>query len=318
MKKKTNKEFLLELSKLNPTYDVLSEYVNIDTKVHCYCRIHNVYFNSKPYDLLHGKCGCELCRKEKISKAKRRSYEEFVKLLYLVNDKIRVVGEYKGSDKNIECECLEHHILFNGKPHKLLQGQTGCYMCISQKNHESGLKSHEEFIKQVSEIHPFIDIIGKYNGAKERIKVRCKICGTEWEPVAGSLIQGYGCPHCNLSKGEKTIDKWLHNKKILYNHQYIFEDLRGYNDKSPLRFDFYLPDYDLLIEYQGQFHDGSSGLQTEENYLRQQSNDEKKRTYVKYHNYNLLEIWYWDFDNISTILESYINNLESSVETTAI
>ncbi len=318
MRKKTNEEFLLELKKINPTYDVLSEYVNIDAKVHCYCRIHNVYFDSKPYDLLHGKCGCKLCRREKISKAKRRTCEEFVELLYLVNDNIRVVGEYKGSDKNIECECLEHNITFTGRPNKLLQGQIGCYMCIARKNHESGLKTHEEFIQEVSKIHPLIDIMSEYNGAKERVEAKCKICETQWKPVAGSLIQGYGCPHCNFSKGEKAIDKWLHNNEIIHKHQYSFEDLRGYNDKLPLRFDFYLPDYNLLIEYQGQFHDGTSDLQTEENYLRQQSNDQKKRTYVKYHNYNLLEIWYWDFDDISTILEVYINNLESSVETTAI
>lgn len=318
MKKKTNEEFLLELNKLNPTYDVLSEYVNTDTKVYCRCRIHNVYFYSRPSDLLCGKCGCELCRRDKISKAKRRKHEEFVELLHHVDDKIRVIGTYKGSENNIECECLEHNVIFSSRANKLLQGQTGCYMCIAQKNHESGLKTHEEFVEQVSEIHPFIAVVGRYNGAKTRVQVKCKICETEWNPVAGSLVQGYGCPHCNFSKGEKTIDEWLHKQKIIHNHQHSFEDLRGYNDKIPLRFDFYLQDYNLLIEYQGQFHDGTAGLQTEEDYLRQQSNDQKKRTYVKCHNYNLLEIWYWDFDNIISILESYINNLESSVETTAV
>ena len=168
MKKKTNEEFLLELSRLNPTYDILSEYINIDTKVHCCCQIHNIYFDSKPYDLLRGQCGCELCRREKISKAKRRAHEEFIELLHLVNDKIRVIGEYKGSEKNIECMCLEHNIIFCGKPHKLLQGQTGCYMCIAQKNHESGLKAHTEFIQEVSLIHPLIDIMDTYNGGQRK------------------------------------------------------------------------------------------------------------------------------------------------------
>lgn len=71
MKKRTNDEFLSEIFKLNPTYTILSEYVNIDTNVRCYCNIHNVEFNSTPYNLLKGKCGCNMCRSEKISNTKK-------------------------------------------------------------------------------------------------------------------------------------------------------------------------------------------------------------------------------------------------------
>ena len=76
-----------------------------------------------------------------------------------------------------------------------------------------------------------------------------------------------------------------------------------------LRYDFYLPDFDLLIEYQGNFHDGSSFVGdffTKERLEIQQEHDERKRKYAKKHNIKLLEIWYWDFDNIEKILNNNI------------
>ena len=76
MNKLTNEEFLSRIAKLNPTYSVLSEYINIDTNVHCYCNIHDTYFNSTLYNLLKGKCGCELCRREKIGNKNRKTKEQ--------------------------------------------------------------------------------------------------------------------------------------------------------------------------------------------------------------------------------------------------
>lgn len=36
---------------------------------------------------------------------------------------------------------------------------------------------------------------------------------------------------------------------------------------------------------------------------KQQEHDRRKREYAKSHNIELLEIWYWDFDNIEEILD---------------
>ena len=71
-----------------------------------------------------------------------------------------------------------------------------------------------------------------------------------------------------------------------------------------LSYDFYLlSPYNLLIEYQGNFHDGSSGDYSCENLEQQIEHDKRKREYAKNHNIPLLEIWYWDFDNIEEILK---------------
>ena len=90
-----------------------------------------------------------------------------------------------------------------------------------------------------------------------------------------------------------------------------YPDLRGVGGKYrslPLSYDFYLIDYNLLIEYQGEFHDHTASIQTDEAYEIQVKHDELKRNYAMEHNINLLEIWYYDFDNIERILEDHLKN----------
>lgn len=58
-----------------------------------------------------------------------------------------------------------------------------------------------------------------------------------------------------------------------------------------------------LIGYQGEFHDGSAYKMFPERFKIQQEHDRRKREYAKSHNIELMEIWYWDFNNIEQILD---------------
>lgn len=316
-RKRTNEEFLLEIKKLNPTYDILSEYINCDTNVLCHCNVHNVNFNATPYNLLKGKVGCELCRREKIGKKNRREKEDFESRLFDVNPNIEVIGEYIQCKKKIECKCKIHNEIFFATPDHLIQGETGCKQCVQDKYHIGGLKSNEQFMNEMKIIQPNIRVIGKYDGAKTRIDVQCIKCGHKWSPVASSLVSGFGCPNCASSRGEKRIKEFLNDKNIDFEYQKNFDDLRGVGG-GLLSYDFYLIKYNLLIEYQGEFHDGTAWQQTEIDFLRQQEHDKRKKNYTKRNNIGLLEIWYWDYDNIEQILNEVLNNLENSVEITVL
>lgn len=76
-----------------------------------------------------------------------------------------------------------------------------------------------------------------------------------------------------------------------------------------LSYDFYLPDYNLLIECQGEQHEHyCKGLhKTKKGFERQLEHDKRKREYAKQHNIKLLEIWYYDIDNIENILVKELN-----------
>lgn len=166
----------------------------------------------------------------------------------------------------------------------------------------------------------------------------CKECGNEWLSTISHRNNGRGCPECNASKGEKQIKKILDNLGfILINHKdysnfihnnkyqyYVrqkkfdgFVGLGGCN----LSYDFYLPQYNLLIEYQGEQHEkpvdfNGLGLEVAKKKFKMQlKHDRRKREYSNNNNINLLEIWYWDFDKIEEILENFfqINNINIAV-----
>lgn len=75
----------------------------------------------------------------------------------------------------------------------------------------------------------------------------------EWEAKINQRVRGSGCPKCRCSKGEKKIDSFLKEKEITFIYEKTFSDLKGTKNRV-LSYDFYLPEYNLLIEYQGEQH----------------------------------------------------------------
>ena len=77
-------------------------------------------------------------------------------------------------------------------------------------------RTHEEFVELINDINPDIEIIGKYVNAKTKIECKCKKCGHKWSPLANSVVQGFGCPNCQLISmkfsHEEFVDK-MKNKQ---------------------------------------------------------------------------------------------------------
>ena len=112
---------------------------------------------------------------------------------------------------------------------------------------------------------------------------------------------------CMISSGEYYLITYLMSNNIKYEYQKRFDDCRGIGDK-PLSYDFYLPYYNLLIEYQGMQHYKPVILfGGEEQFEIQQEHDRRKREYAKSNGYNLLEIPYYDYDNIEKILDKALS-----------
>ena len=75
----------------------------------------------------------------------------------------------------------------------------GCPLC-----RKSRPKSHEEFCGAISKLNPNIEIIGTYVKSSQKISVRCKKCGYEWETKPNNLQQGRGCPRCAKTGTSRT------------------------------------------------------------------------------------------------------------------
>ena len=132
----------------------------------------------------------------------------------------------------------------------------------------------------------------------------CKCeCGNMKEATSTHLIRGYtsSCG-CIVSKGENNIINILQKNSIKYETQKTFKDffeIKGH----PYRYDFYLPDYNRLIEFDGIQHYESNksknSWNTEEKVVKTQKRDKLKNEYALSHNIPLVRIPYWERDNIT-------------------
>ena len=161
-----------------------------------------------------------------------------------------------------------------------------------------------KYVKEYIESFGYKLLSGEYKNSHTKLLVQCDK-GHKYEVTFDNFKTGYRCPICNVSKGERRIIDWLDDNNIEYIYEKTFEKLLGVGGGN-LSYDFYLPNYNLLIEYQGEYHDGSVLNETKEQFEKQQEHDRRKREYAKDNRYNLLEIWNWDFDNIEEILEKYL------------
>jgi len=153
---------------------------------------------------------------------------------------------------------------------------------------------------------------------------KCKKCGYEWKASILDRNYNHGCPKCNKSKGEKRSIEWFNNNDFIeitqkeynkmdylnkinnkyYISQKKFKGLVGVGN-GLLSYDFYLPNYNLLIEYQGEQHERyyKGFHKSKKDFLKQQEHDLRKREYAQNNNIKLLEIWYKDYNNIEEILD---------------
>lgn len=207
--------------------------------------------------------------------------------------------EYTHNSHKLELKCDKGH-LFNTSWNDLKDGHL-CSTCYGNKK-----LSNSDFDKRLIDLYNGeYERLSGYKNFSKKIKLLHNKCATEYYTTPSVILRGFGCPSCNESKGEKQISKWLETSQISYKPQITFDGLIGVKGGN-LSYDFYLPELNILIEYQGQYHDGTVSNQTEEDFKKQQEHDRRKREYANDHNIKLLEIWYWDFDNIETILNNYI------------
>ena len=142
--------------------------------------------------------------------------------------------------------------------------------------------------------------------SKTKYNFICENCGSEFERSLDNLNQantGVFCRECNSSQLEIKTKDILVKYNIDYKTQIKYERLLGLGNGN-LSYDFYLPNYNLLIECQGIQHEKfTKGLhKTKDDFKKQLEHDRRKREYAKKNNIDLLEIWYYDIDNIENIL----------------
>ena len=302
--RKTTQYFTDEIKEINPNIEILSEYKSTHTKIKCRCLIDGNIWEAEPSKLLNGR-GCPICGQNKRIKCRTKTHDVFVDEIKQINPNITIVSQYLGTDKPIYAKCNIDGYEWKTTPEKLLAGR-GCKQCANQKLR----LSNDVFIEKLKLILPNIEPISEYFNTNTYIKYRCKQCGLIHKALPYNLLHGYGCPICNISKGENKCLTFFINHKINYISQYKYEDLLGIGG-GQLKFDFAIVDNCLkvlgLVEYDGIFHyekqyDG-------DRFEVIQIHDKRKNEYCKEHNIPLLRIPYWEYDNVDKLLDEFVINI---------
>ena len=190
---------------------------------------------------------------------------------------------YKNKTTKVKVLCPKHGE-YDTLPSVLLNGCI-CKLCYYDKK-----KSNiDEFIKKSKVIHgdKYDYSISEYTNSISKINIICPEHGI-FKQKANNHLCGDGCPVCNTSKGEKYISSFFNKYNIKYISQKTFDNCKY---KMSLPFDFYLPDHNMCIEYDGEQHfypinhfGGEQGL------LIRQRNDKIKTDYCQNNNIKLIRI----------------------------
>lgn len=138
--------------------------------------------------------------------------------------------------------------------------------------------------------------------SESKIEIICKEHGSFFK-LLGQHLHKYGCPHCTKSYGEKSIKNFLIKNKINYISQKKFDNCVL---KKQLSFDFYLPDYNTCIEYDGVQHFKPVKRFGGKKFFKlQKERDNVKTNYCEQNNIKLIRIPY--NKNITEILTCKLN-----------
>jgi len=209
---------------------------------------------------------------------------------YIKNNKngICLTDVYINNKSNLKLKCGDcNHIFFNSFKNIKYLGN----WCPSCSNN---LKHTITFIKNFALQKGGICLSNTYINNKSKLKWKCSKCNNIWNARFDRVKSGTWCPKCNRSHGEKTIEDILCKKKIEYLTEYIFTNLKN------RRFDFYLPQYNMVIEFDGVQHFEIYGKYTpDQNILeKKQEYDIEKTLFCEKNKIKLLRICYKDINYI--------------------
>ncbi len=251
----------------------------------------NNYFNAK-------RKGICPCYNSKNNITKHKNTLEQIQKRVQNNPEIEFIEYWHNSDtqKNMVCvKCLKCEQIYS-KPLSEFLKNDKCPFCIGRES------LNTQAVKAL--LPAEYELLDEYKSTNQKVHVRHK-CGFIWAVKVKTLYNSVGCPHCNKkeSKGEQKITQWLLNNGYDFYTEYSFK----WQSNVRRRYDFYIPDFNLIIEYMGEQHYHKNSyfkLPLEE----QQKIDKEKELEAEQQHMNYLIIGYFDYSNIDTILTNWFND----------
>jgi len=235
-------------------------YTSYKDKVELYCFKHKEYFKvTAGLHVSKHRVACKKCSLEKQGRIEVYNTETFIKRaqelhkdpcgnpLYIYDESV-----YKNVREKIKIKCPKHGPFFQ-KADQHLNSGCGCRYCAAERCSLRLTHTKEEFVKDSMRIHKNKDGTPKYGyenviykGNDIPVDITCYTHGV-FKQTPSSHKSGNNCPVCMSSAPERRIYMYLKKLNIDFIKEY---KIPGYN----YRYDFYLKDLNLLIEYDGAQH----------------------------------------------------------------
>lgn len=220
-------------------------------------------------------------------------------------DKTTLIGDRAN---NIYCPS---HGMFSQLIRVHTTNKSGCSECGTSVNGINKRLTKEKFIEKAKithgETYSYDNVI--YSGAHTKVSVTCKLHGDFHVTPVNHWSNGIGCQHCknsNPSKGERKVANFLDENGFIYTTQKTYTDLYHNSKNSKLRYDFFIPSINTLIEFNGEYHyipqTFSKNISAQEQFDLTQIRDKLKEEYATTNDIKLIKIRY--DENIESKLRS--------------
>lgn len=246
---------------------------------------------------------------------RKKTTEEFKEEMKDIYPNVEILGEYEGVREKIHLQCKKHGTEFHKTPSNMKRGfKNLCPDCKGEDQHKRQRKPNSVFLKELKDKHRGTIVAREeYVNTHAVIEFECLECETLFKTEPNAILRISGCPGCRTPKGELEIRQYLEDNGIGFEQHKTF---KGCKDIHLLSYDFYLPKYNLLIEYDGKQHfEPIEFFGGETEFEKQVRRDTIKNRYAKENNIPLLRIPYTvEGLDIAEKVENKIISLRSKAE----
>lgn len=313
------KEFLKE--NFNDEYELLEDYEKYSKKLvllHKPCK--KVIY--KYLQHLKSGTGCPYCGSKNSGLRKRnKNMIDFMEYCKTIKDK-EIIEYPDNMHGDLKVKCLNCNTEYITNPTRFKRTKNHC--CPKCRFDHLYTPHSEETKKKISKAHTktnkeFLDelynntngeftSLEHYSGCDKKILVRHNKCGYEWKVIARNLLHGSGCPKCSCNNTgssiqEKELYEFLksnYNGDIVKNDKAILNN--GRYNQFGLELDFYIPDKNLAIEFNGTYWHNGNHKDKNYHFNKSKMCEEK--------GIRLIHIWEYEWNNERQrpILENIIKN----------
>ena len=293
----------LEFCKRN-NYEPIStidDYENAKSKLYYVCPFHgekHITYDS----ITDTNVGCRECSYKVIGAKQMLPISKVKKIVEGNGNTLLNPNDYINmNEKNLLIKCGICNKTFTTSLSSQVNSNGSCIECSHIKTAEH-LTLSSEYLDDLYNSESIVLLNSNEYIANNVINLKfvCRECGEVFIASKANFDAGQTrCNKCARSKsdGEEIIESFLNSHYIRNIFQYRFDNCR---DIKPLPFDFYLPDLNICIEFDGPHH--FFPVFGEDRFEKTQCHDEIKTKYCIDNNIKLIRIPYWDGHIIEELL----------------